>query len=224
MYSPSLNSYEYIPESTKKYLKSILRDDVKSILRDELFWRDILNKLQIDAQVLTSLRLQLPREIESLLPSLLRTQLDSVLPNSVRQQIEFQMPLYLQNNSSFQNILNTHSQRLNTELETKATNILDKLVKDDKYNEITKAHLKSITNKSDDVFKNIESRSQTQYDVMNNKVNTAIEKIQNLYKQDIAKLQDEVKSCNRTINVISFTLVSSVVISGACGLIYMFKS
>lgn len=177
----------YLPEDTKKYIKSVVHNEISK----ENFWRDIFNKINIDNHVLSYLQNNLPthvqRQITILLPNMVSNRINEILPGLVRQQLEFQ----LQNNSIFNNIFDKHSQRLNSELEVKSNDILNKIVNDDKYHELTKLHLESIDYKGNNLLSELKTKASLQEKQLNEKIDKAIEQMNTNTSRRISTLESE---------------------------------
>lgn len=193
----------YLPEETKKY--------IRSCLRDELFWRDIFSGLQIENKVVSYLQIHL----NSKLPELVRSQVTTMLPELSRQQFTN----YVHNSDAFQSILITHCAKLNTELETRANAILDKVVNDDKYHVLTNSHLKAIDEKGSIALQQFNHTANEQLSVANKRANTLIDEMQSKYKEEIIRIEKKVDSTNTKLHILS---VLSIGLTAGLGSLYYF--
>lgn len=128
---------------------------VRQAINDELFWRDVIARLNltdaIDAKLTSKLPGQVKSELERILPDMLQTRLNQYMLQhfsaQVAKEINTQMPGYLGNNHQMQQILEAHKTTLNQQLEAAAREILNRVVNEEQYHVTTNAHLAAIDQK-----------------------------------------------------------------------------
>jgi hypothetical protein len=124
----------------------------------------------------------------------INSQLREKLPGLVTREILDQLPNILNNHHIMQNILNKHSVVMTEQIDTHARTVLDKIADEDKYHEVTKTFYKTLNNRADGFFENLNTRYMRE-----------TEKLQNQLEM-VESLQSKVKFLEKTNCVLAFCL------------------
>ena len=155
-------------------------DDFKSYVRrainDEMFWRDVLQHVQVESKVNSHLSDKVPGMVKSkvkdMVPGLVATELTNRLPPLLKS--------YLDDSVSMKNILDEHSGRLNRELEDHARKHLERIVNEDHYHEVNKKY-----------FDAFEKRGTDAIGVFNNKGDTSIAETKKKYEKELEEYRSQ---------------------------------
>lgn len=191
---------------------------VKNVVDDEMFWKNLGQKHQIkyivDDHLNDKLKPKIESEVNSIVPKMVRDQLNNYtiveIPNVVAKSLSDQIGGFLNNNIQMQQILAEHMNSLNRELEHSANGILNHLVGDDKYHEITKRHLEAATKKYETYIFRIEKEAakrleknknefQSQITLMHEKVNNEIDVVKQA-NDKIKELEKKIGKLNEKLN------------------------
>ncbi len=143
---------------------------VRQAINDEIFWRDLLNNININNNIDNRLTSKLPdqvrHQLECMLPNMMEARyLNYIInrfPNQVSKEISNQLPVYLNNNYQMQQILDAHKISLKEKLELTVREILDKISNDPKYQEVVNSHLSAIDHNAEQKLDEITSNANTQ--------------------------------------------------------------
>jgi len=128
---------------------------VRRAVNDEMFWRDLLQRSNISMLVQNEMNNKLPssvsQEVRNIVPRMVQDQLDNYtriqIPNQVAKNLSDQISVYLNNNQQMQQILHNHSDKLNTELDSSARDILNQVTNEEKYQTVTNSHIDNMNNR-----------------------------------------------------------------------------
>jgi hypothetical protein len=171
---------------------------VKQVINDEFFWRDLVARLNLSNIISSELSTTLPNyvknEVERILPSMIETKflhyVIEKLPGHVGKEISAQMPSYLNNNTQMQQLFEHHKSSLRLQLESTVKEILDRLVNDPKYQEITNFHLAAINSRSDEKINEISRYAETQRKQQQFKFEQELHQMKLLVNQDMSELKN----------------------------------
>jgi len=146
-----------IPEDVRAaHISSCREEDfkryVREVINNELFWRDLIQKIQSDSQLeskIKSIMLEFVDKQSSInkqkIVESVRKNIDGFaqtqLPNIVSGELGRQLPAYLNNDYRMKDILFTHSESLNKKLQESATDTLNKLTNEEQYQLVTTSHI-----------------------------------------------------------------------------------
>jgi hypothetical protein len=184
------------------------RENFKSYVRqavnNELFWRDFLNKWNIDDMIDNKLNAKLPKnikkEVQRIIPNLIEIKILQYItdkfPGQVNKEINNQIPSYLNNNYQMQEILRNHSSELNSQLEICARRILGELVKDPQYQEIMNTHLHEMERKYDNKVGEISLNAAIQISNNDKTFNDELNKMKSKVNNNLLNLKQELEKIN----------------------------
>lgn len=143
---------------------------VRSAINDEMFWRDLFQKYNVQSAVRDELNNILPGKVKSEADKIVRKQVKEQLDNYTQFQIPChvakglseQITGFLNNNVQMNQIVVQHSQELNQQLYDNASQILSKVVNEEQYHEVTNLHISVMKQKYDNKLKSIEDSAQRQ--------------------------------------------------------------
>lgn len=183
---------------------------VRQAINDELFWRDWISKLNLSETIENKLNSKLPSQVrdqvEKIIPTIIETKIMNYIiqnfPSQVAREIQTQMPVFLNNNYQMQEILKKHKDELKDELETKTREILNRVVNDPNYHEVTSYHLAAIDAKGGDKIQEIDNKASDQRRTNQHVFDEQLAKMQTKVNNDLGNLKnslDEVKTLKYTI-------------------------
>lgn len=180
---------------------------VRKAINDEFFWRDILNKYNINNIVLEEINKIVPtkvkKEIKNIVPNMVEKELNNFIFNKlseyVLKEVNNQVPIFLNNNYLMQQILNNHSVNLNQTLEIASRSILDKIVHDPSYHEITKMYLFAIEQKGDKKIAEIDNNFLQSYLDKQNQFENFIKEIKYITGKELEELKNKLNDLNKLV-------------------------
>lgn len=187
---------------------------VRQAINDEFFWRDLLGQLKLSETIETKISNKLHK-----LPSLVKTELEKTLPDmmqrkfmeyvmnqlpgQITKEMNSQLPTYLNNNYQMQTILEKHKESLSNCLEIKVKEILNRIVNDPTYQEITNTQLSIMDQKTERKLREMEHT-----------FNQDRENIRAILTNDMQTLQQslaKVDKLQKTLNNIQTTYTNDMI-------------
>jgi len=126
-----------IPRMVKHEIQSQVPDMLKYNMRDNIAY--IVTQLLKETMPTI-----VNNEAHNVINQKMTEYVSNQLPNYVLKTLADQLPSYLNNHFQMNQILSTHIAYLDTHLHTSAMEIMDKVVNDDKYHQVTIAHLATL--------------------------------------------------------------------------------
>jgi len=172
-------------------------NSVRNVVNDELFWRDIFQKYDVNEKVRNETNKILPdkvsSEVNKLIPTLVNSQLENyskyIVPSLVSKSMSEQINNYLDNNNSMNKILELHSCGLNSKLESKADELLTSIVNDEKHHILTNKHIDSSVKKYNE-----------QLEIINNDAKKNLRQNQENFNEELKNISEKV---TREISTVS---------------------
>lgn len=188
--------------------KDLFKSYVKKAINDELFWRDFLNKYDLNEKI----DIRLNEKLNDKLPSRVKSQVEKIVPDliekeilkyinnqfltQITREINLQIPAYLNNHQKMNEILLLHSNKLNSQLENSARNIMEKVVNDPSYNELINIHLQNTNNKCDEIIDNITKNTDQRLKKQINNFALDLDQIKEKINIDLFKLKTSLENVN----------------------------
>jgi hypothetical protein len=210
---------------------------VKQAVNDEIFWRDLLNNININNNIDNRLNSMLPcnirNQLEFILPKMMETKyleyIVNKFPNQIAKEIDIQIPIYLNNNHQMQQILNAHKNYLKQELEEIVKEILDRISNDPKHQQIINSHLDAINCNAKRKLDVIASNANIQLFDSKQNFDQEMIRMKNSFDQNLSDLTDQLEKVStlkkeinilkekqqNDINRIKWIMTSSLIITSA---------
>lgn len=173
---------------------SFFRDNVRNIISDKLFVNNLIQRFDLTDQI--------KEETRKIVPTLVENKLNHFavhhLPTLVNNQLAIQLPYYLDNNDKMQRILQKHSEVLELKLDSKAREIMTKVVNEPKFNQLSNLHFSEMDRKFD--------HKMTEYD---HRFNEKLKMVDNL-DQRLTKIDDEIKEIDDGLLVTSMISITAL--------------
>lgn len=129
-----------------KFSKSpLFRERVCEILNNQILWHDIIQHLNLNTLINDRVDFLVKQEVNTIVPPLVKSEIDKYAMYTLPTQVN----TLLSNSPIMQQILQSHSNQLNTELESTARKFLTRLVNEDQYHDMTKSYLTSCRSRFD---------------------------------------------------------------------------
>lgn len=193
---------------------SNFRKYVRSAINDELFWRDIVAKMNLSTTIDDRLSSKLPSEtrtqIEKMLPDMLKVRfieyITEKFPAQVTREIKAQLPEYLNNSYQMQEILNKHKIALTEQLDATVRKIMEKIVNDPAHQEVCNAHLAAIDYKGELKINEISQKAESQMRDNKSRFDQELSQMKVSVSQEMFELKNslsEVKLLNQRIETMN---------------------
>lgn len=235
-------SYEVV---CRQQIVAFCKDDdfktyVRQAISNEMFWRDLLTKLNLSNEIRTELNTQVP--------NLVRTELDRTMPNLVKSRIieylndnlekmiakemKSQLISYLENSPQMQKILTDHIRDITNILETKVREILAQIIDDPQYHVITSVHLQKMENKCevqiDNALKKLDSRADESDKKMKQIISALQEKLNKLDNtaSEVTHLREKYSKMKKQISILNWGMGGMFIlyVSTMLGVITYFRT
>ncbi|AYV85613.1 MAG: hypothetical protein Satyrvirus26_2 [Satyrvirus sp.] len=151
----------------------------------------------IDNRITNKLPAQVRLQIEKNLPDMLATKFMHFITYELQPHVSKELASYINNNIQINLLFELHKKSLQQKLEEAVKDILDRLVADPKYHEITNAHLNAIDIKANEQLS--KSWQQFKNELANMKLNVdneltslkdSLQRVENL-KKDLKNMKRE---------------------------------
>jgi hypothetical protein len=183
---------------------------VHNAIDNELFWRGILQRYQLDSQVeskmnsyKTALKQDIKDSVNIDVNNKLQNYTHNSLPGNITKELQNQVPLFLSNNHQMQNILGSHILQLQNELSSVSRQILDKITNEEKYQTVTASHLNSMSMRYNESVEKQLSENTMKFDkqiiLSNDLIDTTLKRIAS--NADTA--MEKVNNFNTTISTLT---------------------
>ena len=205
---------------------------VRQAVSDEMFWRDLLQRYNVDLQIPNQVKYQ----VQNIVPKIVQEQLDNYtkiqIPSHVAKNMAEQVTGFLNNHNQMNQILLEHSLKLNEQLTNSAKDTLDRVTNEEQYHQVTNSHLKNMNNRFEDVMKSIENNATLQLDNQNKVFYNNMKDMHDRVAAEIKTLKEtneKLKDVEKTVNNLEGELfiLKGVVFGLICGtlsLAYFMKS
>jgi DNA anti-recombination protein RmuC len=194
---------------------------VRAAINDELFWRDMFNKMSVNDMV--------RRELDNKIPSIKNDVVNEArhiatntannvandklnnysqyqLPGHIAKALQDQVTSYLNNNVQMNQILTNHSQSLNQQLYATAQEILAKLVAEPQFQQIQIAHTHQMTLSFNEFMEKIRISANQQLDANTNQFKVQMSDMQKQVKEELKTISE----ANRRLDDLSDKLVKTI--------------
>lgn len=213
-------THEFITFCQGSDFKKYVRDAID----DRMFWNNIITNMNLNSTIESKISSTVPKdvknEVDRILPGLVETEFmkysHNKLPKEVVKEVSTQMVLYLNNNYQMQQILETHKSNLNKILESSVREIMDRIMKDPKYQEVCDNHLRIINQNADNTINEMQKRFDNEMNLMIKRFNNQFDTISNLQKKvtDLEKSTKNIEKEQRSNLKIITTAFSVIGILG----------
>lgn len=142
--------------------KEAFKTYVRNAVNDQMFWRDILQQLQIDNQVKTALananisgqvqghldRANITQRVREQVDDKLKAQISGLVVTELLKAL----PNMLRDNAQMQQILGQHSAELTVQLGEVARQHLEQIVNEDQYHQVHQAFFNAVDQRANDAI------------------------------------------------------------------------
>ncbi|QKF94092.1 SH3 domain-containing protein [Fadolivirus algeromassiliense] len=192
---------EFYSLCTTDKFKKYVRDAVN----DELFWRDIIQRLSIGNTIQTELNSRLPSQVQNearrvvseMVTQKLNDYTHNQLPSHVSKELSLQITNFLTNHVQMNQILTYHSEQLSQKLLQIATDTLNRLVNEPQYQMTTNAHLQAMQQKCDGKISDIQIACNNQLSANSQKFNIQLDQMKQTANTEMAQLKDKLEKLDK---------------------------
>jgi len=182
------------------------------------YLKSLIHHLQIEIKIRDAVDAKMGEAKKDLagVEQRLKDEIGRTIRDRVAGQITNQLPAYLDQNTTMQNLLAGHKDRMEATLEAAARNILKGIVEDPNYHVINQAYFTAFKHDGDQAITQIRASAAGVEDDLKKKVGAELQSITTL-KTKVGKLKDAVES-QSTWQTMNFVLTFGLVC--ACGYLF----
>lgn len=181
------------------------RKAVRTAVNDEMFWRDIINRLCIGTTVQSELDSRVPplvqnearRVVNDMVTDKLNNYTKFQIPAHVAKELLTQITNFLANHIEMNKILTSHSETMKQELLKVATDTLNKLVNESEYQVVTNAHLQAVDQKCDGILSKVHTACNQQLTTNSQAFTSQLTLMQQANNVEVDKLKDKTNQVDR---------------------------
>lgn len=215
---------------------------VRGAVNDEMFWRDLLHRYNVQSEVHNEIERTLPNKVSSeaqkIVSRMVSEQLENYtkfqIPSHVSKALADQVTGFLNNHTQMTQLFNEHSQKLNMQLYNSAQDTLHKIVNEPQYHQVTNAHIAAVKTQYEDSLRaiNTEASNQlvhndgifkSQLETMNKRVNDEIRTLNETNQKltEVNKQIDELKKENGSLRWTLYLVTGAFTLFTGVGLFMM---
>ena len=194
------------------------RARVRTIVGEDECLKSLISSLRIEIRIRDEVESKMKETKDGLdrLEQRVKDEIGRTIRDRVAGQIAQQLPAYLDQNTTMQGLLNGHKDRMEATLETKAREILKRIVEDPNYHTVNQAYFDAFKHDGDNAIIQIKASAAGVESDLKQKVGAELQSITSL-KTKVGKVKDAVESQStwQTVN-----LLLTFGVACACGYLF----
>jgi uncharacterized protein (DUF2267 family) len=206
------------PDAINFLNSETFRARVRTIVGEDEYLKTLISSLRIELRIRDEVESKMKETKEGLdrLEQRVKDEIGRTIRDRVAGQISQQLPAYLDQNATMQGLLNGHKDRMEATLETKAREILKRIVEDPNYHEVNQAYFAAFKQDGDQAIIQIRASAAGVEAELKKQVGAELQSIATL-RTKVGKLKDAVES-QSTWQTVNFVLTLGL--ACACGYLF----